>query len=288
MNLVFFCKSYIGDLYRFMRLWESLKKNNPEKIPFYACIPAADFHAFKSVIVDHTAINWIADEDVVKSSPGGSLELYHSLDGRLSQQIIKAEAWRVIGCSNYVCFDSDCVFIRNVFSTDFLSPDGFPYTVMHQHKCFLEEAIVKNKTKYLQYFKEESKKIKSVFHREGLDFEFGPNPYIWSSRVWNDLFQKTLSPNGQTLWTAIIDTPTEWRWYGESLLLHKSIPLMPIEPLMKAFLYQWQVKKFKQSFKELPKLYLGVLIQSNWEFELDYKKKKISSIFIRKIRRLFG
>ena len=36
--------------------------------------------------------------------------------------------------SNYLCIDSDSIFIRDFGKTDFLASDGEPYTVLHQNK----------------------------------------------------------------------------------------------------------------------------------------------------------
>jgi len=286
-NLVLFCKSYIGDLKRFERFWNSLEKHNPENIPFYACVPENDLEIFKKTISNANSINWVTDQDVVKVSPGGSIALYESLDGRLSQQIIKAEAWRLIDCQNYVCFDSDSVVIRELSTADFIAPNGDPYTVMHQHKCFLEQALKENKQKYISYFLEESNKLKQYFNRNGLDYEFGPTPCIWSSKVWEDLSNKSLRAENKTIWDALVEIPIEIRWYGEALLKHKSIPLLPIEPLMKAYLYDWQLKN-RAPEKILTELFIGVIYQSNWEYELDSKKRSFASLAVRKLKRFFS
>jgi len=284
-DLVFFSKSYLGDLKRFQRFWASLNKHNPEKIPFYACVPESDLPVFRSEVEYSDLINWITDQQVVEVSPGGSKERYQALDGRLSQQIIKAEAWRKIGCKNYVCFDSDSVVIRDLSAVDFMAPNGDPYTVMHQHKCFLDQAIQKNKLKYVSYFFEESNKLKKYFDRDGLNYEFGPTPCIWSSKVWKDLYEKTLMKAELNIWDALIDIPIEIRWYGEALLEHESISLNPIEPLMKVYLYDWQYKK-NENIGALKNIFLGVVYQSNWEFELDNKKRNFLSSINRSFKRL--
>lgn len=286
-NLVLFCKSYIGDLRRFERLWNSLEKNNPENIPFFACVPENDLEIFKTTISNANSINWVTDQEVVEVSPGGSIALYESLDGRLSQQIIKAEAWRLIDCQNYVCFDSDSVVIRELSTADFIAPNGDPYTVMHQHKCFLDQAIQKNKLKYVSYFFEESNKLKKYFNRSGLDYEFGPTPCIWSSKVWKDLSEKTLMTDGMNIWDALNNIPIEIRWYGEALLEHNPISLNPVDPLMKVYLYDWQYKK-SENISSLKDVYIGIVYQSNWEHASDYgpKKKSSASRFIRHLKGL--
>jgi len=285
--LVFFCKSYRGDLKRFKRFSESLIKHNPNNIPFYVSVPKNDLKLFLEETPGKEKINWIVDEDIVNRSPGGSLQRYHLLDGRLTQQIIKAEFWRMGCCENYVCFDSDCVVTRDVYNEDFLFDGSTPYTVIHQHKAFLEQALRKKKEKYLAYFYEESRKLKYLFNRSGVDYEFGPIPCIWSRSVWADLYDKTLSLENKTIWDALIEVPIEIRWYGEALLKHKSIDLIPIEPLMKVYLYHWQTGEAEKSYMYLNKIYIGVLYQSNWEFEMNAygSKKSFLSNFLRRLKR---
>jgi hypothetical protein len=290
LKLVLFCKSYRGDLLRFQRLWGSIQKHNVEKIPFYASVPAEDLSLFRREISNSQEIHWLTDEEIVEVSPGGSLERYLSLDGRLSQQIIKAEAWRKVGCENYVCLDSDCEFTRDFFKSNFISESGVPYTIMHQHKCFLEYSFRMNKQKHYHDFLRESEQIKEYFLRHGPDYEFGPMPCIWSSKVWTDLADKLFQTKQITLWDAIRLIPIEIRWYGEALLFCQSIPIKPIEPVMKAYLYHWQYKNTKIKSKDLSNIYIGVVLQSNWQYELNFadSSKSLGSRIIRRLKRWIG
>jgi hypothetical protein len=287
LKLILFCKSYRGDLLRFQRLWGSIQKHNVEQIPFYASVPAEDLSLFRQEISNSQEIHWLTDEEIVEVSPGGSINRYQAMDGRLSQQIIKAEAWRKIGCENYVCFDSDCEIMRDVFYADFLNEDDVPYTVMHQHKCFLEHSFRLSKLMHYQNFLRESEQIKEYFLRHGPDYEFGPMPCIWSSKVWTDLADKSFSARKINLWDAVELIPIEIRWYGEALLKHRSIPINPVEPLMKAYLYYWQYKRSKIDLKYLNKIYVGVVFQSNWQYELGFagSSKSIGSRLIRRLKR---
>jgi len=289
LKIILFCKSYITDLKRFQRFWDSLEKHNVEKIPFYACVPKSDLQEFKEKITNSDLINWLTDEEVVDTSPGGNIKKYKKLNPALTQQIIKAEVWRKLNIENYVCFDSDSVIIRDIFVSDFLSSKGIPFTIMHQNKLFWELSL-KRSDKYLRTHHQLLAKIKNHFGRVGPDFDYGPTPCIWSKAVWKDLYEKTLRPSKKNLWDAISEIPSEILWYGEALLEHKSISLVPIDPLMKAYLYQWQLKNtYKVSADKLAKIYIGVVYQSNWEFELNYgEKKRITSRLLRKLKRFLA
>lgn len=297
INFFLFCKSYLGDLNRVELLWNSVKKFNKDLIPFYISVPSKDLDLFRSRIRDDSGIlHWISDEEIVLSNPGATLEAYKSWDGRLSQQVIKSEFWRIFAAKNYdvtyLCLDSECIFIRNFGYEDFLNSDGVPYTVIHQNRELLQIARLKSVNRVLRHFYDESEMLKKIFSRKGVDYDFGPTPVIWSSKVWMDLDSKYLKPKNMTLWDAINQSPSELRWYGEALLFFKSIPLNPIEPLFRVYHYDWQyfhLKKMGESLSNISFQYMGVLSQSNWNYELDYgshaKRKSWLSKMVRCLKR---
>lgn len=292
-NLVLFCKSYHGDLLRFQRLWASIQKYNVEKIPFYVSVPASDLDLFKKEVEWSTKIYWVTDEQIVGISPGGSLELYKSLDGRFSQQIIKSEFWRLDIAENYLCLDSDCEFIRGFFEYEFLSDQKTPYTVMHQQKEFRQLVLNKEKNKIFENILRDSRAVKEYFGRKGPDYDFGPSPLIWNRNVWADLYDKFLKPNDMDIWSALTMIPTEIKWYGESLLRFRSIELKPIEPLMRVYHYYWEYKfyiKNKETNEKLAANFMGIVKQSNWEFESGWgvHKKKPASLLLRYLKRLLN
>jgi hypothetical protein len=294
-----FCKSYLGDLKRVQQLWASVKKFNVDRIPFYLSVPAKDLPLFQDQMDDpDQLINWIRDEDVVESNPRASLDHYLNCDGRLSQQVVKSEFWRIFPdelCDAYLCLDSDCEFIRDFYLDDFYHPSGVSYTVMHENKELLQMSINKGIEKVSINFHKECAMMKEVFNRSGPDYDWGPTPVIWSSKVWRDLDQKYLEINNKTIWDAIIERPSELRWYGEALLQFKSIPLYPKEPIFRVYHYNWQFFTFKkqgESANKLKKHYLGILKQSNWDFESDYlpgvKKKRLSSRALKMAKRFLA
>jgi len=290
-DIVLFCKSYNIDIVRLSRLWKSIIKHNKNLIPFFVSVPSKDLDFFKKNIFRSSEINWIKDEDIVDVSPGGSKKRYETMNGSLSQQIIKAEFWRLELCESYLCLDSDCKFIRDFSKKDFLSENGTPYTVIHQHKEFIQLALNKGKEKVYINTLTDMRKVKDYMERKGVDYDFGPAPVIWHKAPWDDLYQYDLCPNGLTLWDAIIKIPNEIKWYGESLLKNRSIELYPIEPLMRVYHYYWDykiLKKFGENEEKLSLNYLGVIYQSNWEYETlpDSEKKSTSSLIVKRIKRL--
>lgn len=271
MPLCLYCKSYEGDVRRAVLLKESIDRFNRDGLKFYLSVPAKDRALFASRL-GTSDVEFIDDEAIVRANPRVDPQRYAGWDGRLSQQVIKSEFWRLIPCESYVSLDSDCRFLRDFHIPDFLHPDGQPYTVMHQAKDFRQLCIDMGRDKWVRAFDERSQRMQVRFARDGTNYYFGPAPLIWSRKVWNDLDQRFLAPGGLTFWDAIAELPSEMTWYGESLLKFASIPLRSIEPLFRVYHYDWQRQAMQAAGETDAKLaqnFLGVVFQSNWYFELD-------------------
>ncbi|OYY42777.1 MAG: hypothetical protein B7Y56_12395 [Gallionellales bacterium 35-53-114] len=284
-----FCKSYHRDVLRAKRLVDSIEVHNADYLPLFVSVPAADIALFKNKIGTQRCI-WVADEDIISANPQLSPEAFSKVDGRLAQQVIKSEFWRLQSCATYLCLDSDSVFIRDFYLSNFITADGVPYTTLHQCKEFMQLAVNQGKMQVVRNFNRDSACGRKLFARCGPEYDFGPTPVMWSSRVWQDLTINFLEPRGWSLLDAIQHFPAELRWYGEALLAYKSIPLHPVEPLFRVYHADWQYysqRKAGETIAKLREQYLGVVIQSNWEYELDHGalQKTLLSRAARNLRR---
>jgi hypothetical protein len=299
-NFYLFNKTYLGDFKRTQKLCKSIHIFNKDDIPLYISVPSADLEYFKENIREPNNIKWVSDESIVLSMPDKNLTKYHETHGYLSQQVVKSEFWRLVQKNasddvSYLCLDSDSEFIRDFFISDFMNESGIPYTVIYQNKELLQMAHNKKINKVALHFHDDCQKIRKVFDRSGPDIDYGIPPVIWSSRVWQDLYHKYLEPRNMSFWDAIDQIPTELRWYGESLLKYQSIPLIPIEPLFRAYHYNWQFftyQKMGESVDKLKAEYMGMVYQSNWFYELDYgehaKRKSIPSRVLMYLKRFLA
>ena len=110
-----------------------------------------------------------------------------------------------------------------------------------------------------------------LFGREGAIYDFGPGPTIWSCKVWESLKDEYLIPNNLTFADLIEANGSEFTWYGEWLLRSQVIRLMPKGPLFKNYHYPHQYdfdKHCQYDMKKISKLYLGVGLQSIYEFNI--------------------
>ncbi len=288
-DLVLFCKSYRQDLRRAVQLCRSVHEFNRDSIPFYLSVPAEDLDAFAESLKG-LEVSLIADAEVVRKNPGIDVDRFAKLPGGKAQQVVKAEFWRYGAAGDYLCLDSDSYFLRDFRRADFISPDGHPYTVMHEAKELLHFAALSGMARVARDRERECAEIMSIFGRGGRCFEFGPTPVIWSSRVWRDLDEKYLMPQGLSIIDAIDLHPGELRWYGEALLAFRSIPLLPIEPIFRCYHYEEQYylyKRIGENETAVARNYLGVCMQSNWDKKLDLTRKFRFSKFRRAVKRLF-
>ena len=290
-DFVLYCKSYPRDFLRLRRLLNSVERFNVDQLPFYISTPKAD-KALLTEVLGSKGYIWVADEDIVAANPRANFEKYQAMPGGLSQQIVKSEFWRLGYAENYLCLDSDSLFIRNFQKSDFLSVDGVPYTVLHQNKELFQIASNRGEDKVERELRAESERVKALFGRIGPNFYCAPAPFIWSAKVWRSLDAEFLQPQGISLWDLITPEHPETLIYGEALLKYHAIPLIAIEPLFRIYHYDWQyflMKRLGETEAKVAKHYLGIIYQSAWESELNFgeSQKSLPSRLLKRIKR-FG
>jgi len=291
-DLVLYCKSYRRDFLRLKRLLESIQKYNVNQIPFYISTPSED----KALLIQEIGKEgyiWVADEDIVTCNHKADFAKYQAMPSGLSQQIIKSEFWRLGLSQNYLCLDSDSLFIRKFYKTDFLANDGVPFTVLHQNKEFFQLATDRGHEKFGRDLKIEAERVKKIFDREGPNFYCAPAPFIWSAKVWQSLDFEYLQPKGISLWDFISHELPETLIYGEALLKYRAIPLISIEPLFRTYHYDWQyflMKRLGETRAKVAQNYLGIIYQSNWESSLAYGQSQKSPLsqLLRRLKHFYS
>lgn len=290
-ELVLYCKSYKRDFLRLKRLLESIQKYNFDHIPFYISTPQDQFDELRNVL-GLEGYQWVSDESIVAANPRAPIGVEKTRSGTLAQQAIKSEFWRLGISENYVCLDSDCIFIKEFHQSDFLSPDGNPYTVIYQNKEFFQLAITRKHERVVENLCLEGETVKELFGRKGPNYYCPCPPFIWSAKVWESLDSQYLQPKALTFWDISQAKHPETLLYLEALLNYRAIPLHPIEQLFRVYYYDWQyylLRRLGEAEDKLKANYLGVIYQSNWESELDLGEptKSFASLTLRRIKR-FG
>src|ERR1700744_1842125 len=119
-NIVLFIKSYKPDYERVCKLLASIEKHNVENIPVYLSVNDEDYKFFKRKT--DPKIHLLKDSEIVICS------IHH---GWKYQQLVKAQFHLLNVCENYLCIDSDSMFIRDFGKDDFMYDAHTPYTIMH-------------------------------------------------------------------------------------------------------------------------------------------------------------
>lgn len=290
--LALYCKSYRTDLRRVVRLVQSIERFNEQKIPVYVSVPDADLFLFQNHLAA-TSVKLLSDENILEASPRLDLTRVASMHGAIAQQVVKSEFWRLGLADTYVCLDSDAVFIRPFSASDFLAPDGFPYTVLDEAHDLLEGAMQHGRHRIADAFVREADLVQQKFGRAGRRYSFGPFPLAWHRNVWESLDKNYLQPRSMSFADAILEAPIESRWYGEALLAYRAIPLHPCQALFKVYHYAWQLDQETRqgvTSEQLAKLYCGVIYQSAWEREMDWPSEGggVLSRWGRQLRRKLG
>lgn len=270
-----YCKSYNVDVFRVKRLAASVAKYNADKIPFVVSCPAAHMALFKEQLQGFD-VTLIPDEDIILANPLHTVEQINNIPGHISQQIVKSEFWRLNYSRSYICLDSDCQFIRPFRKSEFLAPDGDPYTVMDEAREILMPALAAQKNRVVENYQREAAELQQEIGRAGKAYNFGPNCPIWDARVWRSLEENLLKPRNISFAELIVNFPNEMRWYGESVLKYQAIRLWPSQPYFKMYHYGWHLKmdrKLKITEAMLSRLYCGVVYQSAWERQLDWPRE---------------
>lgn len=288
-DIVLYCKSYRRDFLRLKRLLKSINQFNQDEIPFYVSTPE-DQHAELIAILGDMNYHWVSDESIVAPNPKAPQGIEKTRSGSLSQQAIKSEFWRLGISENYVCLDSDCVFIKSFGRSDFLAFDGNPYTVIYQNKEFFQLAINRKHEKVVNNLEREGNIVKDLFGRVGPNYYCPCPPFIWSAKVWRSLDENYLMPRNLSFWDISTDSHPETLLYLEAILNYRAIPLHPIEQLFRIYYYDWHFflqRRLGESLQKLTRNYLGVIYQSNWESNLDYgaPTKPALSRVVRKTKR---
>ncbi len=276
-KLVLFIKTYKPDFRRVQNLLHSIELFNVDQIPVYISVNDSDFKFFKKNLSGTFTL--IRDSDIVRTK---------MKDGWRLQAIVKPHFYRLEVCESYLCVDSDAVFIRPFGYTDFLYDDHTPYTVMHEHKSFLDTLELIGKDSASIFHINALKSIRMQFGTKGKNWDYGPNPHLWSAKVWRHFMDVYLEEQGLNFENfykkmELSSLPHEAAIYGEYLLKTRLIDILPVEGFFKVYHYKEQFEMEKANFdiERLKINYMGIIMQSNWNLDLAMDKDERNSVLYR-------
>ena len=267
-NFVLYCKTFRRDFDRVKNLFESIKKHNKDNIPFFISAPSKEKKLLQSVI-GNEGYTFISDEDI--------FQLQYPLDGWRQQQIVKSNFWKAVDTENYLCIDSDAFFIRDFYKKDFFHYDGTPYSIVNDNKEVqqYEKLLLGKKYKENGYVKA-VKAYRDIFSAQHSQvWDYGPPPYLWSTKVWKSFENNYLIQNKLTFEQFQIMMQQKYGismreavTYGEYLMAAKPINIYPVSGFFKFYhwkeMYDFEKQTGLGEIENLKENYLGIVMQSNW------------------------
>lgn len=276
-KMALYIKSYRPDFLRAKNLLQSIERFNEDNIPVYLSVNDPDYKYFKNSLTGNFTL--IPDSDIVVSK---------MKDGWRYQAIIRCQFHRLEVAENYLCVDSDSMFIRPFKLSDFMYDEYTPYTIMHENKTFLDMLEIIGMDSASIFHLNALRSVRERFGTHGKLWDYGPSPHLWSTKVWRHFNEVYLAEQGHKSFESfyremeLSALPHEAMMYGEYLLKTRLIDILPIEGFFKVYHYkeQYELEKQYHDIERLKKNYMGIIMQSNWNDELQMKDEK-QSLFQR-------
>jgi len=260
-RLALLLKSYAGDADFAERLLASFARHNPTGLHLYCVVPPADLPLFEPFAGEHVTVldeapfaRHLVHEPVAGLRPG-----------YVNQEIVKLAFHELGLAENYFCVDSDAVFIRDIFESDFIAPDGNPYTVLVEDNDLKAEPAY-----YRQYWVGREPQLRRIADLVGYRdpvLRTCHGHQVFSSTVLASFVADFLTPREWDYRDAIAEAPYEFSWYNLWLQATNPIPIHQREPLVKVFHHESQhLEAILRGITEtdLARGYLAVVVNSSF------------------------
>jgi hypothetical protein len=279
--ITLYIKTYSQHIEQADRLLKSIFAHNKDNLPVVVSVNPNETELFNERWRGLN-ITIIDDREI--------FQVTQPMDGWRYQQVIKSNFWRVNPNPVYLCLDSDIVFIKDFYQSDFMYTDTIPYTLMHESKDMLEFVALRKPESINNIFYQNAQSIlrKLINNpQSGPKWDWGPGPFIWANSVWKHFEEEYLIPNQLRFdqfmhrfekQTGVLFS--EYILYGEYLWHTELFRVVPKQPLIKS--YHWK-EQFVEDFNRgvrashIRHNYLGVGIQSNW---IDNQHENMVNTFL--------
>jgi hypothetical protein len=254
-------KSYDGDITFAERLFRSIDIHNVEHIPVYVVVPRASAATFAK-IASATAVI-VPEEDFssyLSTDPVNGVR-----PGYVNQSIIKLAFWESSLCDNYLCLDSDAVFIRDFVVADFMSDDEIPYTILVEDNDLQVDPVY-----YRTFWESRKTSITKIQEVLGVDSRVMLSTHgfsIFSAKVLAELKAQFMQPQGMSYVDLLAISGYEFSWYNMFLQRHHTIPIRLREPMFKVFHHKGHhlaLLAQKVTLEDLARGYIGLVVNSNY------------------------
>lgn len=255
-------KTYSGDINYVARLIPSFHLHNSDGLTLYLVAPrseAALFTRFQS-----STVVLVPDEEI-PTSYAKLGEVSEEVRGILNAGVAKLAFFKLDLAKNYFAIDSDMVFIRDFYSSDFLDPSGVPYFIQTQGLAQKIDPFY-----YERYWKHRSDALKAVAGvlQTSNPIEVCPhNSQIMSSTILSSLETEFLRVKGLDFKNLMHTALYEFFWYSTWALKQTRVATVPRDELVFMVHHQGEhLSLYNRGIRtrDLARGYLGVIVNSNW------------------------
>ena len=277
-NFAMFCKTYRKDLNSFKRMINSFNKYNIKSIPMFVSVPELDLEIFKNFESD--TVQFISDESYAKDyfvDLSDDISAFWGLtEGYVNQEICKLSFWENELAQNYLCIDSDLIFIRDFSIEDFMVDENTPYTVLVMDK---DLSIEKHYQSFWNWRQNLIEKIYNEIELVDKRFRTCHGMQVLNSTVLKSLKNDFMESKGYSYKDLIKISPYEFTWYNAWFQKCKLIPEYAVEPFFKTFhmRIEYIVSRLKGlNLDDYQKAYVGIILNGNWKkTEKEYKPQAL-------------
>ncbi|MBR1479356.1 MAG: hypothetical protein IJ599_00435 [Alphaproteobacteria bacterium] len=272
-NFVIFVKTYSRDFEHFKLMISSFNKHNVCHVPMFVSVPQSElglFTSFKSDTVSIISDESYAGEYFIKQS------YFNRGIGYLNQQVCKLSFWECGFAENYLCVDSEVVFIRDFIPSDFMFDEHTPYTVLVMDKDLSCEKF------YASQRSERETLIHRVFDAVGLHdprLRTCHGNTMLNAKVLRSLKNDFMDAHGYNYEDLLRISPYEFSWYNAWFQKCGLVKEMAVEPFFKTFhlRLEYTYSRLRQlTLEDYAKAYFGVILNGNWKRPaLKYKNSGV-------------
>lgn len=269
-KFVFLLKTYQDDVLYVRRLIDSIITYNKDNIPLYVVCPDADVACFQQIcrplcatILPEPLFSKYLATDFVKLK----YENVSIRPGYINQEIIKLSFWELGVAENYLCVDSDAEFIRNFYISDFIAPNGVPYTFLTEDRALLLDSYYYTLCSW-ETRKKRIDDICRVINYAPPYFETSHGNVTFNATVLEHMYRNFMQKNSLTYIDLLSISPYEFSWYNMWLKKNKIIPVHKREPVILYFHHENQLKNYKSAgvtLSDLARAYVGIVVNSNFQ-----------------------
>jgi hypothetical protein len=261
-SFAMYLKTYSGDYDRASNLVDSFNKYNRDGIYLYISAPDNELYLFKPFSSPNIIV--ISDESFANEY---FAKISHSgMDmGYINQQICKLTFYKTAVARNYLCLDSDSVFIRDFYISDFMHDEVTPYTVLVMDKDLSIERHFRP-----MFWLGRQARIKKIYdfmelHDRRLRTCHGAQ--VLNAEILESLARDFMKPKALEYNDLLRISPYEFSWYNVWFQKTQLLKEFAVEPFFKilAMREDYTFSRLRLLRQEdYAQAYVGLILNSKW------------------------